>query len=259
MYAFVATENRDTIGIITLNRPDKLNAWHQPMRDQFIDALKTYEEDSGIRAIVLTGAGNRGFCAGQDLGEAATFDPNDAERWAEGWRSLYGMMRSLTKPLIAALNGVAAGSGFQAALLADVRIGHPGVRMGQTEINSGIASITGPWIMREMLGLSRTIELTLSGRFMDAEECHRIGLIHKLVDQESVMDEALRMAVELAAKPPTAMRIIKQRFKEVTESGFQETIDAAVRWHREAYASGEPQAVTQQFLKNRASKKGPDK
>jgi len=143
--------------------------------------------------------------------------------------------------------------------LADVRIGHPGVRMGQTEINSGIASITGPWIMREMLGLSRTIELTLSGRFMDAEECHRIGLIHKLVDQESVMDEALRMAGELAAKPPTAMRIIKQRFKEVTESGFQETIDAAVRWHREAYASGEPQAVTQQFLKKRALKNGPDK
>jgi len=164
-------------------------------------------------------------------------------------------MRSLTKPLIAALNGVAAGSGFQAALLADVRIAHPGVRMGQTEINAGIASITGPWIMREMLGLSRTIELTLSGRLMDAEECHRIGLIHKLVDAELLMDEAMRTAGELAAKPPTAMRIIKQRFKEVTESGFQETIDAAVRWHRQAYASGEPQAVTRQFLKKRAAKK----
>jgi len=166
-------------------------------------------------------------------------------------------MRSLTKPLVAALNGVAAGSGFQAALLADVRIGHSGVRMGQTEINSGIASITGPWIMREMLGLSRTIELTLTGRLMDAEECFRIGLIHKLVSQEDLMGEAINTAEALGAKPAVAMRIIKQRFREMTEAGFQETIDAAVRWHREAYASGEPQAVTQQFLKKSASKKGP--
>lgn len=257
MVAFVATENRDRIGIITLNRPDKLNAWHQPMRDQFVDALKTYEADSTIGAIVMTGAGNRGFCAGQDLGEAATFDGDAAERWVEGWRILYGTMRSLTKPLVAALNGVAAGSGFQAALLADVRIGHPGVRMGQTEINSGIASITGPWIMREMLGLSRTIELTLTGRLMDAEECFRIGLIHKLVSQEDLMGEAINTAKALGGKPAVAMRIIKQRFREMTEAGFQETIDAAVRWHREAYASGEPQAVMQQFLKKRALKKGP--
>lgn len=257
MYSFILTEIHGRIGLITLNRPEKLNAWHQPMRREFVEALAAYEADTGIRGMVLTGSGNRGFCAGQDLGEAAAFNPDDAEHWAEGWRSLYGMMRSLTKPLIAALNGVAAGSGFQAALLADVRIGHSGVRMGQTEINSGIASITGPWIMREMLGLSRTIELTLSGRLMDAEECYRIGLIHKLVDEESLLDEAMLTAEALAAKPPTAMRIIKQRFKEVTEPGFQETIDAAVRWHREAYATGEPQTVTRQFLKQRAARKDP--
>ena len=91
------------------------------------------------------------------------------------WERLYDLIRSLSKPIIAALNGVAAGSAFQVSLLCDLRIGHPGVTMGQPEINSGIASVTGPWIMKEMIGIARTIDLTLTGRMLDADECFRIG------------------------------------------------------------------------------------
>lgn len=254
MYEFIETEEVDSIGIITLNRPEVLNAWHKPMRDEIADALKNYESNQSIRAIILTGRGNRAFCAGQDFKEAKTFNPEQAELWIEEWRYLYDLIRSLSKSLIVALNGVAAGSGFQVALLADIRIGHPGVTMGQPEINSGILSITGPWIMREMLGLSRTIELTLSGRMMDAEECHHIGLIHKLVPQEELMNEALTTAKLLASKPPIAMRLDKKRFREVTEESFQEALDAAVRYHRESYASGEPQAIMEKFLKERAAR-----
>jgi len=254
MYEFIVTKEENNIGIITLSRPRVLNAWHKPMREELADALKSYETNQNICAIILTGAGDRAFCAGQDLGEAKTFDPDRAGLWIEEWRTLYGLIRGLSKPLIAALNGLAAGSGFQVALLADIRIGHPGVTMGQPEINSGILSITGPWIMREMLGLSRTIELTLSGRMMDAEECHHIGLIHKLVPQQELMNEALNTAKLLASKPPVAMRLDKQRFREVTEESFQEALDAAVRYHRESYASGEPQATMEKFLKERAAK-----
>ena len=174
MYEFIKTTEEENVGIIQLNRPKTLNAWHKPMRDELIDALQEYENNKRIRAIILTGSGDRGFCAGQDLGEAKTFDPDGAESWMAEWRVLYGLIRSLTKPLVAALNGLAAGSGFQVALLADVRIAHPGVTLGQPEINSGIASVTGPWIMKEMLGLSRTVELTLMGRMMDAQECYHI-------------------------------------------------------------------------------------
>ena len=243
------------MGTITLNRPDVLNAWHKPMREEISVAFETYENDPAIRAIILTGTGDRAFCAGQDFNEAKNFDPDGAQDWIEEWRSLYGLIRRLSIPLIAALNGVAAGSGFQVALLADVRIGHPGVKMGQPEINSGILSITGPWIMREMLGLSRTIELTLSGRMMDAEECQQIGLIHKLVPRDVLKKEALNMARMLAQKPPVAMRLDKQRFREVTEASFQEALDAAVRYHHESYATGEPQAIMEKFLKDHAEKK----
>jgi len=237
-----------------LNRPKTLNAWHEPMRDELVDALSSFESNITIRSILLTAVGDKAFCAGQDLGEAKTFDPDRAEAWIEEWRIVYGTIRGLTKPFVVALNGLAAGSGFQVALLADIRIGHPGVKMGQPEINSGIASITGPWIMKEMLGLSRTIELALTGRMMEAEECYQIGLIHKLVPREQVMKEALDTAKVLASKPQVAMRLTKQRFREVTEESFQEVLEAAVRIHREGYATGEPQAVMQGFLDERAAK-----
>jgi enoyl-CoA hydratase len=255
MHKFIEVRKDDKIGIITLNRPEKLNAWHRPMRDEMVDALKNSEKDQNVRAILLTGAGDRAFCAGQDLEEAKTFDPDRAEEWIEEWRVVYGLLLGLSKPILTALNGVAAGSGFQVALLTDIRIGHPGVKMGQPEINSGIASITGPWIMKEMLGLSRTIELALTGRMMDAEECYRVGLIHKLVPKEELMREALDMARLLASKPPVAMRLTKQRFREVTEKGLEDVLEAAVRIHREGYATGEPQAVMKKFLEKRAAKR----
>jgi enoyl-CoA hydratase/carnithine racemase len=255
VYEFIKTEKLENIGIITLNRPEVLNAWHRPMRDEFADALRKYENDQAIRAIILTGSGDRAFCAGQDFGEAKAFDPQGAERWIEEWRSLYGLIRSLSIPLIAALNGVAAGSGFQVALLADIRIGHPEVTMGQPEINSGILSITGPWIMKEMLGLSRTIELTLTGRMMDGRECLHVGLIHRLVPRDKLMDEAISTAGMLASKPPVAMRLDKKRFCEVTEASFQEAMDAAIRYHHESYATGEPQAEMEKFLAKHTAKR----
>ncbi|MGY3585601.1 enoyl-CoA hydratase [Bradyrhizobium sp. USDA 4341] len=252
---YILVEKQDEVGVITLNRPEILNAWHAPMRSQLVDALLEFEGDKAIGAIVLTGAGDRAFCAGQDFNEAKTFDGDSGSKWIEEWDRLYGVIRSLPKPLIAALNGVAAGSAFQVALLCDFRIGHAGVRMGQPEINSGIASVTGPWIMREILGVARTTDLTLSGRMMDAAECHSIGIINKIVPEESVLEASLSLARELAAKPRLAMRLDKQWLREMTEVRFRECIDAAVRIHREAYASGETSRMMENFLAERAARK----
>ncbi|WP_139976592.1 MULTISPECIES: enoyl-CoA hydratase/isomerase family protein [Brucella/Ochrobactrum group] len=255
MDRFILTERRGEVGIITLNRPQILNAWHSAMRRQLIEAFDAFENNAEIRAIILTGAGDRAFSAGQDLNETRTFDAERGKEWVGEWEQLYNRMRSLSKPLIAALNGVAAGSAFQVALICDFRIGHPAVRMGQPEINSGIASTTGPWIMREILGLARTIDLTLSGRLMNADECHAIGIINRIVDQDKVLDEALALARELAAKPPVAMRLDKQRFREMTEDGFRDCLAAGARIQKEAYASGEPARMMEQFLAERAARK----
>jgi len=240
------------VAVITLNRPAKLNAWTTPMRNEIIAALERFEADDAIRAIIMTGAGDRAFSAGQDLSEAHDFDGERAVAWVGEWQRYYAALRGLSKPLVMALNGTAAGSAFQVALLGDIRVGHPGVRMGQPEINAGIASTTGPWIMNSMLGMSRTIELTLTGRLMEADECHRIGLIHHLVPAEEVFTKALEVAEALAGKPPVAMRLDKQRFREMTEAGFQDSIEAGTRIQREAYESGEPARMMEAFFQQRA-------
>jgi enoyl-CoA hydratase len=252
---FIVTENRGPVAVLRLNRPHILNAWHAQMREMLVGALEIAEANNAIRAIILTGTGERAFCAGQDLNETKTFDPDRAEEWIKEWDRLYSTIRGLSKPLIMALNGLAAGSGFQVALLGDFRIGHTGVTMGQPEINAGIASTTGPWIMREIIGLARTIDLTLTGRMMAAEECHAIGVMNRLVPAERVMPEAMALALELAEKAPVAMRLDKARFREVTEAGFRDCITAGIRNQRIAYATGEPARMMEKFLAERAARK----
>lgn len=256
MASSILTDRKGAVGVVTLNRPQVLNAWNAAMRDELVRALDGMEADEAIRAVILTGAGDRAFGAGQDLNETKTFDADRAEEWIGEWERLYDRIRLLSKPIVAALNGIAAGSAFQVSLLCDLRVGHPGVKMGQPEINSGIASTTGPWIMREHIGLARTIDLTLTGRMMEAEECHRIGLINRLVPQDQVMAEAFAVAELLAGKPSVAMRLDRQRFREMTEAGFRDCLAAGVRIQREAYASGEPARMMEEFLSRRAAKKG---
>lgn len=255
MSTFILTETRGAVAIITLNRPELLNAWNSEMRDQLVAALDAAEGSEAVRAIIMTGAGDRAFGAGQDLNETKTFDPDRAELWIGEWERLYDRIRSLSKPLIMALNGLAAGSAFQVALLGDFRIAHAGVTMGQPEINSGIASTTGPWIMMEMIGLARTIDLTLTGRMMEASEAHALGLINRIVPAAKVMEEALSLAADLAEKPPVAMRLNKARFREVTEAGFRDCLAAGVRNQRISYGTGEPARMMELFLATRAARK----
>ncbi|MEP7207377.1 MAG: enoyl-CoA hydratase/isomerase family protein [Casimicrobiaceae bacterium] len=249
--AFILVSVEDKIGTITLNRPERLNAWNSPMRAAIVATLRGFDQDPEVCAVIMTGAGDRAFCAGQDLEEAHGFDVARSASWMREWETFYSALRGLSKPLVMALNGLAAGSAFQVALLGDIRVGHGAVRMGQPEINAGIASVTGPWIMREMLGMSRTVELTLTGRLMDAAECHAIGLLHHLVPADRVRPAAREIALELAAKPPVAMRLDKQRFREMTEAGFRDAIEAGIRIQAESYASGEPVRMMEAFFRAR--------
>ena len=252
----VVVDVKDGVAVLTLDRPEKLNAWDGPMRAEVQGALVSLQGDEGVGAIIITGAGANAFSAGQDLAETRKFGSGeDGVEWSKGWRAFYETIRGVEKPLVAALNGVAAGSAFQVAMMADVRVGHEGVRMGQPEINSGIPSTMGPWLMIERLGLSRTTELTLSGRMMEARECHAIGLIHHLVPRDEVMAKSREVARELAAKPPLAMRLTKRRFREITQPAFEEACRVGEVTQRQAYDSGEPQAYMAKFFAERAKRK----
>ncbi|MCS0505167.1 enoyl-CoA hydratase/isomerase family protein [Ancylobacter mangrovi] len=246
--ASVVAERKGAVLVIRLDKPARLNAWNAPMRARLLSLILSAGTDETTSAIVLTGTGERAFCAGQDLNEGKTFDGARSEMWIEEWRHLYNAVRRFEKPFVIALNGLAAGSAFQLALLGDIRIGHDAVKMGQPEINSGLVSATGFWIIREMLGLSRATELVLTGRMMEARECADIGLIHQLVPREEVLPRALAVAEELAAKPRTAFRLNKQRICAATQVVFDETFEAARQLHRQAFEAGEPQKVMERFL-----------
>jgi enoyl-CoA hydratase len=256
-YEFIRTRVEDGVGIITLDRPETINGWHAPMRREVIDALKAFNEDHSVKAVLVTGAGEKAWSSGQYLNETQKIQGGEeGAAWADEWREFYNTLRFMDKGTVAALNGVAAGSAYQFAMLHDVVVGHPGSRMGQPEINSGISSVGGPHIMDERIGHSRTAELTLRGRMMSGTEAYEAGVIHFLVERQyQVMPKAMEIARLLASKAPLAMKLTKQRLREMTQPGLDEMFEANHAISAENYASGEPQKWMAKFFEERAARK----
>lgn len=248
---FIDVHNDDGIRTITLNRPGARNASHAGMRSEILTTLAPVNDDPAIRAVVITGAGDKAFCAGNDLAETRGLSERTSGTWVADLRRHHDTFRNLDKPCVAALNGVAAGAGLQIALLCDLRIGHPDTRIGQPEINVGLASVIGVQLMELPLGHSRTQDLALSGRLVKAEEALRIGLLDRLVAAEELMEEALQEARMLAEKPPTAFRLSKLRLREMTQGAWDSAFEAATRLQPMAYASGDPQAAMARFFDRR--------
>lgn len=254
--ATIETQTSGNVLVIKLNRPAQYNAWTSEMRDTLADIIADGDRRAEIGALVLTGAGDKAFCAGQDLKETEKFLGRDiAQDWVRRLKRLYDAVRACSKPFVGALNGLAAGSGFQVALLLDVIVAHPGVKMGQPEVNSGIPSVFGPWIINEALGRSRAVELSVTGRMMEAAECHRIGLIHHLVEPDKVLASALTIAKDLAGKPANAMRITKKYLRRANEAGYERAWSWAAEGQSEAFETGEPQTQMRKFFDQRARKK----
>jgi enoyl-CoA hydratase/carnithine racemase len=251
----VLIEVRDRIGRITINRPASLNSWTTHMQQQIADTVHGFGHDDDVDAVVLTGAGDRAFCAGQDLHETAKFTPDQVDAWLENFKRVYDNILSAPKPVVAALNGVTAGSGYQLALVCDLRIAHPGVRIGQPEVTSGIPSITGHFLTQYSLGHSRTVDMMLSGRLLNADEAHRVGLIHQLVASEDVVATAVAQARSLAERPKLAFRLTKERIRDVLWRGLLDAFDASVEIDRIAWESGEPQQTARDFFAARAATK----
>ncbi|MDF1719579.1 MAG: enoyl-CoA hydratase/isomerase family protein [Minwuia sp.] len=202
----VSTEMRGDIALLILNRPDALNAISRDLALGIVDTLIDLDNDPAVKGIVITGAGDRAFCAGVDLQEARDIQVHEVEEWFGRVCNCYRQILMTGKPVIAALNGVATGGGFQLSLVSDLRVGHPGVRVGQPEINAGIPSVMGSYWMSLHLGWSTNQELSMTGRLMDAAEAQRLGLLNRVVAAEDVVPTACDLASHLAGKLPTAWR-----------------------------------------------------
>ncbi|AZG07992.1 enoyl-CoA hydratase/isomerase family protein [Pigmentiphaga sp. H8] len=240
-----------TVVTVTLNRPAALNAFDHSLRSALTDTLLDLENDAGVRAIVLTGMGERAFSAGQDLHEAAAYRPQDIPAWMSHQRAMYQAVRASRKPLVAAFNGLAAGSGFHLGLMADLRVGFADMQLGQPEIRMGLASIVGPFLMSRHLGQGRISEFAIAGRMISGQRAHELGLINDLVPRAEVLAHARSLARELAGHPSQALALTKEHFVAQTQREFDQAFDAVIRCHQAEYATGEPQALMRGFLETR--------
>lgn len=242
----------DGIGIITLNNPEAMNAWTQDMQRSVTRTLNDLDTDPAVKGIVITGEGNRAFCAGQDLNELANFTENHVQEWLDTFYEVYDAVLSNSKPVVAALNGVTAGSGYQLAMLCDLRIAHPGVRIGQPEVKSGIPSITGMYITWQSVGHSKTAQMMLTGNLLDAEDAKGHGLIAEVVPEDQVLSRSINEAKKLSQLPTQAFAMTKQRIRATFLPGLKEAFTAALDIDKQAYGDGEPQQTAADFV----SKKG---
>jgi enoyl-CoA hydratase/carnithine racemase len=244
----VTTERAGEIAIVRLNRPERLNAINADIRRELPLALAPLNADAAVRAVVITGAGDRAFSAGQDLEEGAGYGIDDVDRWFTEMHSMYAAVRGLDKPSIAALFGAVAGAGYQVALYCDLRVAHPEARIGQPEVKTGLGSILGTSLMDWHLPLGINAELSLMGDLISGERAFQVGLVNHLVPRAEVLAKAMELARALAERPPHAIKITKERMRELTQPRFDDILVAARKYQRRAYESGEPQRLMREML-----------
>ncbi|TDJ37286.1 MAG: enoyl-CoA hydratase [Gammaproteobacteria bacterium] len=223
-------EKTDNVAILTLNRPAKLNALSGDLQNGYREALAEARDDDDVRVVIVTGAG-RGFCSGADLtgGPREKVVPTQNDHLDDfGWvgrqaTSFYG----LDKPIIAAVNGVAAGAGMSMALACDMRVGSEKTRFKTVFIERNLSPDSGmSFFLPRIVGYSRAADLIFTSRAVDAEEAYRIGLIDRLVDHDNLMDCALEVAGQMCQWPPLAMRVSKR----VLQHNAEVELEPALRY-----------------------------
>ena len=214
------------VGIITLNRPECLNAINGGLLRDFIEQLKTAREDKEVISVILTGAG-RAFCAGEDLKESSA--GKSFETWIEetdGLQEIQRMIMSLGKPLIAAVQGYALGGGCEFAMSCDIRIVTEDAKFGFPETEVGLTVTTaGTKLLTQIVGLGKAKELVFTGEFVDAHEALRIGLANKVVPAETLIDEALGMANKIGEKSPLALKLSRIAIEQGLHSSFEQILE----------------------------------
>jgi len=200
-------ERDGAVAVLTINRPKVLNALNAQTVDDIRRAMLELRQDAEVRAVIVTGAGDKAFVAGADIGELATQDPTRGREMAMRGQHVLDLVEQLGKPTIAALNGFALGGGCELAMACTFRVAADTARLGLPEINLGIIpGYAGTQRLARIVGRSQALELILTGRHVAAAEALALGLVTRVVPAATLMDEARALAAELAGKAPLAVR-----------------------------------------------------
>ena len=249
-------EKSEGVAVITLNRPDKLNAFNDELSFALQDALKEAEKDREVRAVVITGAG-RGFCSGQDLqnrkfSDATEDRPHLGESIRRRYNPIIMKIRKMEKPVIAAVNGVAAGAGSSLALACDFRIVSESASFVQSFSRVGLVPDSGAtFILPRLIGVTKAFELMLTADKLDAKTANELGLVNKLVAPENVMEEALSFAKRRAAGPTKRYGLTKRAINKAVFADLDELLEYEGHLQEIAGRSDDFQEGVNAFLEKR--------
>ena len=214
-------ERDGAVAIVTLNRPKVLNALNNQTLAELSACMATLKADESVRAIILTGAGEKSFVAGADINELATQSPVEGQAHARRGQLIFDAIEQLGKPVIAAINGFALGGGCELAMACTIRLAADTARFGQPEINLGlIPGYAGSQRLPRLVGKGIAMEILLTGDMVSAPRAYEIGLVNRVVPAAELMTEATKLAQALAAKAPIAVRFIIEAVNQGLESPF---------------------------------------
>lgn len=218
-YQLISVERADKVVTVTLKRPEVKNAINKAMVAELHDAFDKLREDTSVGCVILTGQGDD-FAAGADIGELR--ERKALESLAAINNALFNKVENNPAPVVAAIKGYALGGGCELTLACDIRIGGKSSKMGQPEVNLGIIPAAGgTQRLPRIVGLGRAKELVLTGWIIDADECHRIGLLNRVVEDAALMDEANKLAQTICKKGPLAIRVAKQALNQSSRTGLE--------------------------------------
>lgn len=261
-YEHILLSRSEGIGTLTLNRPDKLNAFAGTMRQELADALLELEKDPSVRVVVITGAG-RGFCAGADVGYMAQLvkerDTIAMAALVEAGRRVVTTIRDSGKPVIGSINGVAAGGGANLALACDLRIASDRASLGQTFNRIGLhPDWGGTYFLPRLVGPAKALELFWTAEIIDATECLRLGLFNRVVPHERLEEETLAFARMLAAKPALAISLAKRAVYRSPGRTLPEMLDYELEAQLRCFESGDAAEGITAFVEKRTPVFGGD-
>ncbi|MBR9975825.1 MAG: enoyl-CoA hydratase/isomerase family protein [Bacteroidetes bacterium] len=222
-YANITYEAADRIAVITLNRPDKLNALNHDTLVELRDAITIAGESDAVDVVVITGAGEKAFVAGADIRELSAQDAVSGQRFALSGQDVFNRIELCPKPVIAAVNGFALGGGCELALSCHIRLASENAKFGQPEVNLGvIPGYGGTQRLARVIGPGRAAEMILTGDMVDANEASRIGLVNRVVPRGEVLAAAKEMAAKIVSKGQPAVRLSLQALRCVPQMGLRE-------------------------------------
>ena len=248
----IITDRRESIAIVTLNRPEKLNALSRESIAALSEAFKSFENDQELRVVILTGAGDRAFSAGTDLSELIQVDASDARSVAERGQQLCNQIEQYQVPVIAAINGLAAGGGCELALACHLRIAVSNARFSLPETKLGIIpGYGGTQRLTRELGRARALELILTSGTINAEDALRLGLINRLVAASELLAAAEALAQEIAQLAPLAIRACLKAVVGGAELPLQEGLALEAKLFASLFATADMREGTRAFLEKR--------